>query len=98
MKDLIYRDDALNFDMEIELEEGEDIESICKGAQLVMQHIRTVPNARAKVDFDFVNWVAKEIFRENFDADVFIELACRKLCKLGIVKKRNGEWVYEGED
>ena len=45
MKDLIYREDALNFDMEIELEEGEDIESICKGAQLVMEHIRSLPTA-----------------------------------------------------
>ena len=43
MKELIYREDALNFDMEIELEEGEDIESICKGAQLVLEHIRALP-------------------------------------------------------
>ncbi len=45
MSDLIYRDDALNFDMEIELEEGEDIESILKGATLVMEHIKALPAA-----------------------------------------------------
>ena len=45
MKELIYREDALNFDMEIELDEDEDIESFCKGAQLVMEHIKAVPAA-----------------------------------------------------
>lgn len=46
---------------------------------------------------DFANWVAKEIMNENFeeDADVFIEVACRKLYKLGIIKKEDNRWVYE---
>ena len=46
---------------------------------------------------DFANWVAKEIMSENFEEDVgvFIEVACRKLYKLGIVKKEDNQWVYE---
>ena len=46
---------------------------------------------------DFANWVANEIMNENFeeDADVFIEIACRKLYKLGIIKKEDDRWVYE---
>ena len=46
---------------------------------------------------DFANWVANEIMNENFeeDADVFIEVACRKLYKLGIIKKEGDRWVYE---
>ena len=46
---------------------------------------------------DFANWVANEIMSENFeeDAEVFIEIACRKLYKLGIIKKKDDQWVYE---
>ena len=46
---------------------------------------------------DFAHWVANEIMSENCeeDADVFIEIACRKLYKLGIIKKEDNRWVYE---
>jgi hypothetical protein len=42
----------------------------------------------------FVEWVATEIFDEDwkYNADVFAEIACRKLAKLGIVRKNGGTW------
>lgn len=45
----------------------------------------------------FANWVASEIMNDDFeeDADVFVEIACRKLFKLGIIKVEDGKWVYE---
>lgn len=42
----------------------------------------------------FANWVAEEIFDENweYNKDAFAELACRKLAKLGIVRTKGDEW------
>ena len=42
----------------------------------------------------FAKWVAKEIFDENweYNKEVFAELACRKLAKLGIVIRMGDEW------
>jgi len=46
---------------------------------------------------DFVIWVADEIFDEYFEdnAGAFSEIACRKLYKLGIVKRDKEIWIYE---
>lgn len=49
----------------------------------------------------FAEWVAKEIFSEEweFNKDAFAEIACRKLAKLGIVKVDGDKWVLrESED
>lgn len=43
---------------------------------------------------DFAHWVAHFIFFTGIKDDVFTELACRKLNKLGIVESRNDEWFY----
>ena len=45
----------------------------------------------------FANWVASEIMNDDFEENVgtFIEIACRKLFKLGIVKVEDDKWVYE---
>lgn len=51
-----------------------------------------------KALLNFAKWVAQEIFRENFDGEVFIELACRKLNLLGIVKTDGENWIYEVND
>lgn len=58
--------------------------------------------ARQKCDFykpqtkteQFVKWVASEIFDDNweYNKDAFVELACRKLAKLGIVRAKGDEW------
>jgi hypothetical protein len=42
----------------------------------------------------FVEWVATEIFDEDwkYNKHVFAEIACRKLAKLGIVRKNGGTW------
>ena len=42
----------------------------------------------------FAKWVATEIFDENweYNKEVFAELACRKLAKLGIVIRMGDEW------
>ena len=44
---------------------------------------------------EFVKWVANEIFDEEweFNKDSFEEVACRKLEKLGIVRKTDNGWV-----
>ena len=55
-------------------------------------------------DMEFSKWVTKMIFDNNevedFDFELFSELACRKLEKLGLVKKTKSEWVEmkEGGD
>jgi predicted MarR family transcription regulator len=48
-----------------------------------------------EIDFeDFTKWVADQIFFKEVKDDLFVELACRKLEKLGLVEKTNDEWVY----
>lgn len=53
-----------------------------------------------KDDFnDFARWVAEMIFtEEEMDFDLFSELACRRLLKLGIVGKDDENWIYYTED
>lgn len=47
--------------------------------------------------YDFANWVASEVIKEDFDEDgCFAELACRKLWRLEIIDCRDDEWVYPG--
>ena len=43
----------------------------------------------------FAEWVAEEIFADKweYNKDAFAEIACRKLAKLGIVKKDGDKWV-----
>lgn len=45
----------------------------------------------------FAHWVAERVCNEDFDAELFAELALRKLYKMGIVQldKQNDLWVYE---
>ena len=42
----------------------------------------------------FAKWVAREIFDEmwEYNQDAFVEIACRKLAKLGIVRAKGDEW------
>ena len=42
----------------------------------------------------FAEWVADRIFSDDFEDDSFAEVACRKLEKLGLVKKVVGNWRY----
>ena len=47
-------------------------------------------------DIEFAKWVTKMIFDngvEDFDFELFSELACRKLEKLGLVKKTESRWI-----
>lgn len=43
----------------------------------------------------FAEWVAEEIFapKWEYNKDAFAELACRKLARLGIVKRDGDKWV-----
>lgn len=42
-----------------------------------------------------INLCCDYIFTEEFDKASFCEIACRYLCKLGVVKKcDNGLWIY----
>lgn len=53
-------------------------------------------------EMEFAKWVTKMIFDngvEDFDFELFSELACRKLEKLGLVKKTESEWIIlRGEE
>lgn len=44
---------------------------------------------------DFADWVAELIFEEGWELNMaaFPERACRRLEKLGIVKRAGDEWV-----
>lgn len=45
--------------------------------------------------FRFAVWVARFVFDSNeneFDSALFCELACRKLHKLGLVRRKDGSW------
>ena len=48
----------------------------------------------------FAEFVAKMVAQPDFEeyADAFAEIACRKLCDIGIVKKDEENWMYEWED
>ena len=50
-------------------------------------------------DMEFAKWVTKMIFDnqvEDFDFEMFSELACRKLKKMGLVEKTESEWRMKG--
>jgi hypothetical protein len=49
---------------------------------------------------NFAEWVASEIFDENweYNKDAFEEIACRKLSKLGIVKANGDIWELVKEE
>ena len=49
---------------------------------------------------NFAEWVASEIFDENweYNKDAFEEIACRKLSKLGIVKANGDMWELVKEE
>ena len=51
-------------------------------------------------DMEFAKWVTKMIFGndevEDFDFELFSELACRKLEKMGLVEKTESEWKMKG--
>ena len=50
---------------------------------------------------DFAKFVAREIFDPEFENGgqyAFAELACRRLYKLGIVTKADGNWVFIDEE
>lgn len=44
---------------------------------------------------EFAEWVAEEIFSDDweYNKDSFEELACRKLEKIGFVKKTDTDWI-----
>ena len=46
---------------------------------------------------EFAEFVADEIFdeRADWDTEVFKEIACRKLYKLGLVDKTNTSWIHK---
>lgn len=50
---------------------------------------------------EFAHWIAKQIIIDNNEANeldgVFIELTCRKLEKLGIVKVIDNEYHYSAK-
>jgi hypothetical protein len=55
----------------------------------------TTANDMAIKALEFAEWVAEEMFSDDweFNKDSFEELACRKLEKVGIVKKIDEHWV-----
>ena len=49
---------------------------------------------KAIKSLEFAEWVAEEIFSDDweYNKDSFEEVACRKLEKLGIVRKTETDW------
>ena len=43
----------------------------------------------------FAMWVAEQVCREDFESESFPELACRRLHRLGIVKRKDGNWTFD---
>ena len=53
----------------------------------------------AAENMEFAKWVTKMIFDngvEDFDFDLFSELACRKLEQMGLVEKTGSRWKMKG--
>lgn len=53
----------------------------------------------AAENMEFAKWVTKMIFDngvEDFDFDLFSELACRKLEQMGLVEKTGSRWIMKG--
>ena len=54
----------------------------------------------AAENMEFAKWVTKMIFDngvEDFDFDLFSELACRKLEQMGLVEKVGSRWMKKGD-
>lgn len=66
-----------------ELEDNSDLKKVVEANYMAIKSL------------EFVKWVANEIFDEEweFNKDSFEEVACRKLEKLGIVRKTDNGWV-----
>lgn len=60
--------------------------------------VKAIPSAEPKAE-QFAKWVASEIFDEmwEYNQDAFVEIACRKLSKLGIVVRMGDEWMLVEE-
>ena len=43
----------------------------------------------------FAEWVAEEVMREDFGDGFFVEVACRKLYRLGIITMDGDKWKLE---
>ena len=57
------------------------------------EDLTTAHNMSIKA-LEFAEWVAEEIFSDDweYNKDSFEEVACRKLEKLGIVRKTETDW------
>ena len=64
-------------------------------AELVYQFIDNAPTVESNYT-TFAEWVAEQIFFKEVEDDLFVELACRKLEKLGLVEKTDSEWKMRG--
>lgn len=72
-----------------QIDKDTELWCICEMAKMYMQGVRPVyPVKLHDEGVDFAKFVAKWVVNDNFqeDAEVFAELACRKLHKLGIVE------------
>lgn len=62
--------------------------------------LKAIDNApTVEPDLEFAKWVTNMIFDnqvKDFDFEMFSELACRKLEKMGLVKKTESEWIKKG--
>ena len=63
--------------------------------------IELIDNAPSvEPDIEFAKWVTNMIFDsgvEDYDFEMFSELACRKLEKMGLVEKTENEWIKKGD-
>lgn len=88
--DLISRSALLK-----ELDECNELVFTCQAVKDIINNVATVTP-----DVEFAKWVTKMIFDNNtikdFDFELFSELACRKLEKLGLVEKTDSEWIMKG--
>lgn len=66
----------------------------------IAEVIMTIDNApTVEPDLEFAKWVTNMIFDnqvKDFDFEMFSELACRKLEKMGLVEKTENEWIKKG--
>ena len=90
--------DADALKRELEVTQYNDIDDLTRTEKLIDNAPTVIP------DVEFAEWVTKMIFDNNeiedFDFELFSELACRKLEKMGLVKKTKSEWVKmkEGDE
>ena len=76
----------------------ERLEELLKGTYVVQdkEDIQAVQMAIQALDFaEFVAYeIIDERFNDRFNADAFKEISCRKLGRIGIVKKDADSWVF----